>query len=197
MMASPLQRAALPAAFAAGAVLLVVALLPGSAEAAAPPARPGTPPRPRGPIVPGGRVMSPFGPRGAGFHYGIDVSASTGTPVFAALDGVVAAAYPDGRVSGYGNVVSVSHGAFGTLYAHLDSLAVRTGERVTAGQRIGTVGTTNSAGGFRTSGPHLHLEVIVPAAGVNVERALAHYTGSTPPRIDPVRWAAAQGIAID
>lgn len=196
MMASPLQRVALPAAFAVGAVLLVVALLPGSAEAAAPPARPGTPPGPRGPIVPGGRVMSPFGPRGAGFHYGIDVSASTGTPVLAALDGVVAAAYPDGRVSGYGNVITLSHGTYGTLYAHLDSLAVRTGDRVTAGQRLGTVGTTNSEGGFRTSGPHLHFEVIVPAAGANVERALAHYTGSTPPRIDPVRWAAARGIAV-
>lgn len=192
-MASPLQRVALPAAFAVGAVLLVVALLPGTAEASTPPRAPRGP---RGPIVPGGRVMSSFGPRGSGFHYGVDISAPSGTPVFAALDGVVAAAYPDGRVSGYGNVVTVSHGAFGTLYAHLDSLAVRTGERVTAGQRIGTVGTTNSAGGFRTSGPHLHLEVIVPAAGVNVERALAHYTGSTPPRIDPVRWAAAQGIAI-
>lgn len=147
-----------------------------------------------GPIVPGGRVLSKFGQRGARFHYGIDISAATGTPVLAAMDGIVASAYRDGEVSGYGNVVTVSHGPFGTLYSHMDSIAVRTGERIVAGQLVGRVGSTNSEGGFHTSGPHLHFEVIVPPS--NVMHGLAHYTGSTPPRIDPEKWAADNRIVI-
>ena len=141
--------------------------------------------------------MSRFGQRGAKFHYGIDISAPAGTPVLAAMDGIVAAAYPDGEVSGYGNVVTISHGAFGTLYSHMDSIAVRSGDRVLAGQRLGGVGSTNSEpGGFHTSGPHLHFEVILPDAGIDVQHALAHYTGSTPPRTDPEAWAAGNRIVI-
>ena len=56
---------------------------------------------------------------------------------------------------GYGNVVEISHG-FGvtTFYAHLSRITVRRGERVPAGERVGTVGSTGLS-----TGPHLHFEV--------------------------------------
>lgn len=151
----------------------------------------------KGPIVPGGTVMSPFGSRGSIFHQGVDIGAVTGTRILCPIDGIVASAYPDGQVSGFGNVVTISHGAIGTLYGHMDSISVRVGERVSAGQLIGTVGSTNSeSGGMHTSGPHLHFEVITPATGVDVVHALAHYTGSTPPRIDPVAWAITENVSL-
>jgi murein DD-endopeptidase MepM/ murein hydrolase activator NlpD len=88
-------------------------------------------------------------------HRGIDLAAAKGTPVHAVADGIVIAAGTiaehDGR---YGNTVIIEHGAQRSLYAHLDSVAVKVGDRVTIGQRIGAVGET----GFAT-GPHLHLEV--------------------------------------
>ena len=145
-------------------------------------------------LLPGGRISSPFGPRGSIFHQGIDVSAPTGTPIYAPVAGRVIAAYPDGEVSGYGNVVTIRSGNVGLLFAHMDSMAVRAGETVAAGQLVGRVGSTNSEGGFHTSGPHLHFEVMAPAA--NIDHALAHYSGTVPPRIDPQSWARATGVRL-
>ena len=88
-------------------------------------------------------------------HKGIDLAAPAGTPVHAAAAGVVisagALAEHEGR---YGNAVIIEHGARRSLYAHLSSVAVQSGQRVEAGALIGTVGET----GFAT-GPHLHFEV--------------------------------------
>ena len=88
-------------------------------------------------------------------HKGIDMAAAKGTPVHAVANGVVieagALAENDGR---YGNAVIIEHGARRSLYAHLDSVTVKRGDRVEAGALIGTAGET----GFAT-GPHLHLEV--------------------------------------
>jgi murein DD-endopeptidase MepM/ murein hydrolase activator NlpD len=88
-------------------------------------------------------------------HQGIDLAAPTGTPVHAAAAGKVLSAGPlaenDGR---YGTAIIVDNGSVQTLYAHLNSVAVKAGERVDAGQLIGVVGAT----GFAT-GPHLHFEV--------------------------------------
>lgn len=145
-------------------------------------------------LLPGGRISSPFGPRGSIFHQGIDVSAPTGTPIYAPVGGRVIAAYPDGEVSGYGNVVTIRSGNVGLLFAHMSTMAVRAGETVTPGQLVGRVGSTNSEGGFHTSGPHLHFEVMAPAT--NIDRALAHYSGSSPPRIDPQAWARANGVRL-
>ncbi len=145
-------------------------------------------------MLPGGRVVSPFGPRGSIFHQGVDIAAPTGTPIYAPLAGRVIAAYPDGEVAGYGNVVTIRSGDVGLLFAHMASMAVRTGQTVAAGQLVGRVGSTNSDGGFHTSGPHLHFEVIAPVA--NLDHRLAHYTGSTPPRMDPQAWARANAIAL-
>ncbi|MHA4870861.1 M56 family metallopeptidase [Duganella sp. PWIR1] len=88
-------------------------------------------------------------------HKGIDFAAVKGTPVHATAAGTVIAAGPIAENGGrYGNTVIIDHGGEQSLYAHLDSIAVVPGQRLTAGQRIGTVG----ASGFAT-GPHLHLEM--------------------------------------
>jgi murein DD-endopeptidase MepM/ murein hydrolase activator NlpD len=88
-------------------------------------------------------------------HQGIDLVAPKGTPIHAAVAGTVTAvgalAENNGR---YGTSVIIDTGARQTLYAHLNSVAVRAGDRVVAGQVIGAVGET----GFAT-GPHLHFEV--------------------------------------
>lgn len=86
------------------------------------------------------------------FHSGADIRAKPGTPVFAAGDGVVIFA---GRQGGYGNIVMVDHGGgVITRYAHLRRILTAKGDSITAGKRIGQVGTTG-----RTTGPHLHFEV--------------------------------------
>jgi peptidoglycan hydrolase-like protein with peptidoglycan-binding domain len=106
-------------------------------------------------------VGSPFGPRGIGFHPGIDLSAATGTPVGAAAPGrVIFAAYDP---SGYGRVVEVAHGGgVVSMYAHLSSLSVGVGQSVATGTRIGRVGSSGES-----TGPHLHFEVRFRGAAVD------------------------------
>lgn len=97
-------------------------------------------------------------------HYGIDITASEGTPVYAAMDGTVRRV---DEISGYGKVIMVEHGQGGpvTLYAHLSRQGVTEGQRVQGGQQIGDVGrTTAGSDGVvpswgRTMGAHLHMEV--------------------------------------
>lgn len=95
----------------------------------------------------------PMGGSGSDFHLGNDLAAAEGTAVLAAADGVVRYA---GTHASYGNYLRILH-ANGdeTLYAHLQYLFVHTGQRVTAGQRLGTVGETGNA-----TGPHLHFEIL-------------------------------------
>lgn len=88
-------------------------------------------------------------------HAGIDLAAPKGTPIHAAAAGTIVAAGELAENNGrYGTSVIIRTGSLQTLYAHLDSVAVKAGDRVAAGQPIGTVGET----GFAT-GPHLHFEV--------------------------------------
>ena len=87
-------------------------------------------------------------------HSGIDMAAPEGTPVYAANGGPVLFS---GWTAGdnYGNAVVLAHGAaLSTLYAHLSSINVSCGQQVSAGQVIGTVGTTGNS-----TGPHLHFEI--------------------------------------
>jgi murein DD-endopeptidase MepM/ murein hydrolase activator NlpD len=109
--------------------------------------------------VPGGMTSS-FGPRKHPIfgttrnHTGVDFSATGGTPVKAAADGVVFVA---GERGGYGNTVIIDHGnTLATLYGHLSRIAVAEGAKVVRGQVIGYAGST----GYST-GPHLHFEVRV------------------------------------
>jgi murein DD-endopeptidase MepM/ murein hydrolase activator NlpD len=109
----------------------------------------------------GGRAGDVFGPRGAMFHTGIDYPAASGTPVGAAGRGCVAAAGWDPR--GYGNLVVIRHrSGMTSWYAHLASIAVRTGACLAAGARVGAVGATG-----RASGPHLHFELRLRGAAVD------------------------------
>jgi len=111
-------------------------------------------------------IGSPFGPRGTGFHPGIDLSAPTGRSVGAAAAGrVIFAAYAP---SGYGNLVEVAHGSgVVSMYAHLSGVSVRVGQSVATGARVGRVGSTGES-----SGPHLHFEVRVRGAAVDPLPAL-------------------------
>ena len=107
-----------------------------------------------------------FGPRGNAWHSGIDLPASTGTPVYAARGGRVAwAGWRDG---GWGFLVVVAHGrGERTMYAHLSRVEVRVGVWIAQGVRVGLVGASGDA-----TGPHLHFEVRVRNASVNPLRAL-------------------------
>jgi hypothetical protein len=110
-------------------------------------------------------VGDPYGPRGDGWHPGIDFPAPRGTSVRAAASGTVIEA---GWNDGYGKDVVLRHsGGVETRYAHLSRILVRLGAFVAVGQRVGRVGAT----GFAT-GPHLHFEVIVGGARVNPAPAL-------------------------
>jgi murein DD-endopeptidase MepM/ murein hydrolase activator NlpD len=90
-------------------------------------------------------------------HAGLDIGAGYGQPIRAAAAGMVSYA---GDVSGYGSTVMVDHGGgVTTLYAHQSRVAVAAGQRVAAGQTLGSVGASGLA-----TGPHLHFEVRVDGA---------------------------------
>ncbi|HYC04701.1 MAG TPA: LysM peptidoglycan-binding domain-containing M23 family metallopeptidase [Azospirillaceae bacterium] len=131
-----------------------VAALPPPAPPPAPVEAP--PPRSAGrfawPVS--GTMLSSFGPKPGGAHNdGINIGAPKGTPVVASEDGVVA--YSGNELRGFGNLLLIRHGdGFVTAYAHLDTLLVERGARVTRGQRIGTVGATGNV-----RGPQLHFEI--------------------------------------
>ena len=116
----------------------------------------------------GARMSSGFGKRRhpvlgyTKMHKGVDFAASRGTPIFAAGDGVVE---KSGWFSSYGKYVRIRHNSkLKTAYAHMSKIksAVKPGKRVKQGQVIGYVGTTG-----RSTGPHLHYEVMVNGTQVN------------------------------
>lgn len=112
-------------------------------------------------------VSSPYGRRGRGWHTGVDLCRSGGgsknTPVVASRDGTVELVQRSS--SGYGHQILINHGnGLKTRYAHLvsGSIGVSVGQRVSAGQIIGRVGSTGNS-----TGPHLHFEIIVNGSTVN------------------------------
>lgn len=106
-----------------------------------------------------GMVTSPFGwrinpltGRGKDFHTGIDVANQYGTPIKASRTGVVIWA---GWKTGYGLCVIIDHqDGYGTVYAHMSRIAVKSGQKVSAGAVVGYEGSTGWA-----TGPHLHFEI--------------------------------------
>ncbi len=99
-----------------------------------------------------GPITSPFGWRWGRMHQGIDIGASSGTPIHAAAAGTVIYC---GWEEGYGNFVVIDHGGnLATAYGHQSAIAVTCGQTVAQGQVIGYVGCTGHC-----TGPHLHFEV--------------------------------------
>ena len=119
----------------------------------------------------GARLSSRFGKRRhpiSGYtrlHKGTDFAAPTGTPIYAAGNGVVERA---SRYGGYGHYIRIRHAkGYKTAYAHLSRYArgVKSGRRVKQGQIIGYVGSTGAS-----TGPHLHYEVYKNGKAVDVMR---------------------------
>ena len=89
---------------------------------------------------------------GGHWHSGIDLAAPTGTPVYATQSGVAQVVR---SASGYGLHVVIDHGGgLSSMYGHLSSVAVLSGEYVDAGQVVGAVGSSGNS-----TGPHLHFEI--------------------------------------
>jgi murein DD-endopeptidase MepM/ murein hydrolase activator NlpD len=90
--------------------------------------------------------------RTTAFHEGADLAAFYGATITSTAPGKITFA---GTRGGYGRVVEIDHGnGFKTRYGHLNSIAVKAGQDVAIGQKIGTMGSTG-----RSTGPHLHYEV--------------------------------------
>jgi len=116
------------------------------------------------------RVSSNFGGRTMGGraenHSGLDLSAPSGTPIYATGPGVVT---KSGWGTGYGQYVEINHGnGYLTRYAHASRLIARVGDRVDAGEHIANVGCTG-----RCTGPHLHYEVVKDGQRKNPSTYLA------------------------
>ena len=109
--------------------------------------------------------IDPFTGRSA-LHTGLDFQAETGTTILAAAGGVVVAqeVHP-----AYGNMVEIDHGNdLITRYAHASRVWVKKGDLIKRGQKIGAVGTTG-----RSTGPHLHFEVLVQGVPQDPRKFLA------------------------
>jgi len=123
------------------------------------------------PVI-GAEIASGFGNRfdpfthGHAFHAGLDFAVLAGTPISSAAGGTVSFA---GFKPDYGWVVEIDHGnGLTTRYAHGSKVLVRTGDVVEPGQRIALVGSTG-----RSTGPHLHFEVLRRGDPVDPKRFLA------------------------
>lgn len=113
-----------------------------------------------------GNITSGYGPRKAPiagastFHRGVDIANALGTAIVASGDGTVIFTGPSGS---YGNHIKIEHGnGYVTTYSHLSRIAAKRGATVTAGQRIGNMGTTGVS-----TGSHLHFEVLRNGANVD------------------------------
>lgn len=95
------------------------------------------------------------------FHDGIDITADIGSDVFATGNGIVDNIYYSNK--GYGNRVVINHkNGYKSVYAHLDEIYVEKGQIVDKNSLLGTVGNTG-----RSTGPHLHYEILVNNKPVN------------------------------
>lgn len=108
-------------------------------------------------------------------HRGSDIANSIGTPVVSAGEGIVSYA---GTMGTYGNVIMVTHSVegqiFTTLYAHLSSIGVSSGQQVDKGQYIANMGNTGGS-----TGPHLHFEFHV-----------GNWSASGPSAVNPLRYVS-------
>jgi murein DD-endopeptidase MepM/ murein hydrolase activator NlpD len=123
-----------------------------------------------------GRVTSCYGARWGVTHYGVDVAAPVGTPIYAATSGVVQRA---GTATGFGLAVYIlGDDGTVTVYGHVNRYFVSAGERVSVGEQIAEVGNRG-----QSTGPHLHFEVHTGGALYSNQ-------------INPVPWLNARGVRL-
>jgi murein DD-endopeptidase MepM/ murein hydrolase activator NlpD len=114
-----------------------------------------------------GARRSPFGGRTADFHRGLDIPAPIGTVIRAPADGTVLACGQSG--GGYGLLLTIDHGyGLVTRYGHLDSALVEAGQTVTRGLPVARSGNSG-----RSTGPHLHYEVVLGGVPIDPLKLLA------------------------
>ena len=113
-----------------------------------------------------GKITSKFGNRNhpilksVKFHRGVDIAVSIGTPVYSGIKGRVTFA---GRKGNYGNLVEIEgNDRIKVRYAHLNSIDVVTGQKVSDGEKVAETGNTGMS-----TGPHLHYEIIIDENPVN------------------------------
>ena len=113
-----------------------------------------------------GKITSKFGNRNhpvlksVKFHRGVDIAVSIGTPVYSGIKGKVTFA---GRKGNYGNLVEIEgNDGIKVRYAHLNSVDVVTGQKVSDGEKVAETGNTGMS-----TGPHLHYEIIIDENPVN------------------------------
>lgn len=99
------------------------------------------------------------------FHAGIDIAAKSGNPIYSAFDGkIVEAKYDQWN----GNYIKIQHdNDITTVYCHCEKVNVKKGQKIRAGEVIGTVGSTGSS-----TGPHLHFELRIHNISYNPQKAL-------------------------
>jgi murein DD-endopeptidase MepM/ murein hydrolase activator NlpD len=121
--------------------------------------------------VAAGNLGSLFGNRidpingGAAMHTGLDFQANSGTPIVAAAGGVVVT---QEYHAAYGNMIEIDHGNdLITRYAHASQVFVKKGDLIKRGKKIAEVGSTG-----RSTGPHLHFEVLVQGAPQDPQKFL-------------------------
>jgi murein DD-endopeptidase MepM/ murein hydrolase activator NlpD len=122
-----------------------------------------------------GRLTTCFCMRWGTMHWGIDLAAPLGTPIYAATDGVVLKAGP---ASGYGNAIYIQDADGNVqIYGHMKYYSVKAGDAVHAGDQIAKVGSQG-----QSTGPHLHFEL--------------HRGGMTGKPFDPQKWLAERNITV-
>ena len=125
--------------------------------------------------VNGARLTTCFCMRWGTMHWGIDLAAPLGTPIYAATDGVVLKAGP---ASGFGNAIYIQNADGDVeIYGHMKYYNVQAGDVVHAGDQIAKVGNQG-----QSTGPHLHFEL--------------HRGGMTGKPFDPQPWLEARGISV-
>ena len=122
-----------------------------------------------------GRLTTCYCMRWGQMHWGIDLAAPLGTPIYAATDGVVLRAGP---ASGFGNAVYIQDADGNVhIYGHMRYYSVRAGDVVSAGDQIAKVGNQG-----QSTGPHLHYEI--------------HRGGMQGRPMDPQKYLAEHGISV-
>jgi murein DD-endopeptidase MepM/ murein hydrolase activator NlpD len=113
-----------------------------------------------------GMRPNPFTGHGTELHGGLDFKGDAGDLVHCTANGKVISA---GRQDGYGNMVEVAHEhGYATVYAHLSRIDVKPGQRLRSGDVVGALGSTG-----RSTGPHLHYEVLHKNERLNPETFLS------------------------